>query len=467
MALFFRVFASLFLCFFSFSFSFSVFAAGAGSGDTTTKWYKGSRAGVMICDTDLSKACIARYGGSPNEISVSCDATHYNNIYRNAAGGETIVSGYHDIATNTKTCTAPLVFALNKTSCTGSCIAPPPDRCADKKDQIKSFAVQCGTFNCPAGSKTVLDGSIVCDKAPGYFTPSTPPSSATFDGCALQAQAVPEFNMGDAVGLNAEVGGQTQAGFCGVEYKYTGASGTGADTPTSTNGTGFNVSYLPAGANGECPANYKAGTLNGRNICAPDSGSNTDPNTNPNTNPNGDPNGNPTDPNTDPNAGGDACSNNAPKVNGVCPAAGGGGGVGTASTSATCVHAPACNGDPLVCASIVQQWISTCEQTRALTTITDAEKTASQAAISAANLSYSSAKSASSSSASGILSGFTNSVDSGSKGGTCIPDVTIGVMGKTMVIPFSVACSFFRFLRMLVIFVSYLSAMRIVYKGAV
>lgn len=269
MSLFFRVFTFLFL----FVLSGSIFAAGSAGGDTVTKWYQSSRAGVMICDTDLSKACIARYGGSPNEISVSCNETYYSNTYSNPAGGETVVGGYHDIGTNSKTCTAPQVFNLNKTTCSGSCVTPPPEPCADKKGQIKSFSVQCGTFNCPAGSKTVLDGSIVCDKAPGYFTPSTPPSSANFNGCALQAQAVPEFTMGDAIGLNSEVGGQTQAGFCAVEYKYTGGSGNGADTPTSTNGTGFNVSYLPAGAGGQCPAGYKPGVLNGNNICAPDSAS--------------------------------------------------------------------------------------------------------------------------------------------------------------------------------------------------
>lgn len=269
MSVFFRVFAFLFLFFLS----GSVFAAGAGAGDSTTKWYQTSRAGKMICETSLSTACTARYGGSANEISTTCNDTHVQTIYRNASGGESVVGDYHDIATNTKTCTAPQIFNLNKTTCQATCVTPPPEPCADKKDQLKTFSVQCGTFNCPAGSKTVLNGLIVCDQIGGYFTPSTPPSSANFQGCALQAQAVPEFTMSDAIGLNSEVGGQTQAGFCGVEYKYTGASGTGADTPTSTNGTGFNVSYLPAGAGGQCPTGYKPGVLNGNNICAPDSAS--------------------------------------------------------------------------------------------------------------------------------------------------------------------------------------------------
>jgi len=574
-----RVFISLFLLFLS----FSVFAAGSAGGDTTTKWYKATRPlNPIFCDVDLSKACIARYGGSPNEVSVTCNDTHYINTYTNASGGNSVYTGYHDIATLTKTCTAPQIFNLNKTTCAGTCVTPPPEPCLDKKDQIKSFSVQCGTFNCPAGSKTVLNGLIVCDKSGGYFTPSTPPSSANFQGCALQAQAVPEFTMNDAIGLNNEVGGQTQAGFCAVEYKYTGSSATGADTPTSTNGTGFNVSYIPAGEGGQCPAGYKPGTRNGINICAPDTDSTaqcptgqirnnsgvcvnnadaaTDPNNPPTTtnNPDGsvtktststkvNPDGtvtktttkettNPdgskskvsksvtnntnnttttqttttntskngvtqtnvsttnaptTNNNTTNNNTTNHTTNNTSTVNpdgsvtdtpshgsdssstqnpdGTSSSEGGGGscssGGCSAETSSTCTTPPTCSGDPLVCASINQQWISTCKQTEALTKVTAEQKTVSDDAISSANSAYASAQSSANTQANSFFSTFESSVSNGSQSGSCIPNASLSVMGQSLVIPFSQACEFFKFLRMLIIALSYLAAAKIVFKG--
>ncbi len=585
MALFLRVFISLFLFL-----SQSVYALGMdGGADVDYTYYE--RAGE--CSISYQTFCTSDVfpKSTSNQLvtQIGCGLyghadpqAHYSTQWRagwNVEPVGSIIFGNDGLAaTRHKTCSSTEEFQLN--GCTATCVTKPPEPCLAKKDQIKTLSVQCGTFNCPSNSHTVLNGLIVCDKQGGYFTSTIPSSSASYEGCALQAQAVPEFGINDAVGKNSEVGGQTQAGFCNVEYKYTGTSGSATDTPTMTNGTGFNVSYLPAGEGGQCSTGYKPGTQNGFNICVPDSGESgtecpsgqirnnsgkcvptseaglpdgSTTNTNPDgstttttkstthnsngstttttttettktdgtktkktqtvtTSPNGTttkkttnettlPNGkkltsesettteetgegtnkkktdNTTTSSKGQNPDGSSFDNkandssNTTNADGTSSSGGDGGscpnGGCNATTSAKCDTPPTCSGDPLVCASINQQWISTCKQTEALTKITTEEKTASDAAIAASNSEYSTAKSNANVAASGILNGFTNSVDSGSKSGTCIVDATLPVMGKSLKIPFSQACAFFKFLRMLVIFMSYLAAMRIVYKGAV
>lgn len=592
MALFLRVFISLFLLS-----SSNVFALGMdGGADVDYIYYE--RAGE--CSSSYQTFCTSDVfpKSTSNQLvtQIGCGLygysdpqAHYSTQWRagwNVEPVGSIIFGNNGLAaTRHKTCSSTEEFQLN--GCTATCVTKPPEPCLAKKDQFKTLSVQCGTFNCPANSHTVLNGLIVCDKKGGYFTPSIPANSASYQGCALQAQAVPEFSVNDATGLNSEVGGQTQAGFCSVEYKYTGTSGSATDTPTMTNGTGFNVSYLPAGEGGQCDTGYKPGTKDGFNICVPDTGSTsacakgeirnnsgvcvpfaqaglnpdgtktnpdgsktkenadgsttttshkttsnsngttTETTTKETTKPDGTktkktesitknpdgtttkktsnettlPNGkkltsesetttNDSDNGTNKkndsttstsssgtNPDGSSFDNKAndssstQNPDGTSSTGGDGGscpnGGCSATTSGKCDTPPVCSGDPLVCASINQQWISTCKQTEALTTITTDQKTASDAAIAESNSAYAASKSSASSAASGILGGFSSSVESGSKSGTCIVDATLPVMGKSLKIPFSQACAFFKFLRMLVIFMSYLAAMRIVYKGAV
>jgi hypothetical protein len=278
MALFFSVFASLFLFL-----SQSVFALGMdGGADVDYTYYE--RAGEYstsyqtFCTSDVfpkstSNQLVTQIGCGL--YGYSDPQAHYSTQWRagwNIEPVGSIVFGNNGLAaTHHKICSSNEDFILN--GCTASCVVKPPDPCSSKKDQIKTLSVQCGTFNCPSNSHTVLNGLIVCDKQGGYFTSTIPSNSANYEGCALQAQAVPEFGINDAIGLDAEVGGQTQAAFCGVEYKYTGKSGSPIDTPSMTNGTGFNVSYLPAGEGGQCGTGYKPGIQNGFNICVPDTGS--------------------------------------------------------------------------------------------------------------------------------------------------------------------------------------------------
>ncbi len=557
--LFIRVFTSLFLL----VISGSVFAAGSAGGDTVTKWYQGNRSSVQICETDLSIACTARYGGGANTISVTCDALRVTNVYRNAAGGQSVYTDYHDLATNTKTCTAPQVFNLNKTTCAGTCVTPPPEPCADKVGQtVFGVTVACGTTTCPSGGVIVAGSPMACSNGKAWFTPSPAPSIG-LNGCLATN---PKNASTNAMVKTGSAGSSTTTAYCRADYTYTGSSG--ADTQVESGLTDLSfLGVTPTTADGACPPNTTKGVFGGGEgsyVCYPNSSTpptnpttpSTDPTstTNPDgsvtktsasskTNPDGsvtktttkettNPDGSKsnvsksvtnntnnttttqttttnttkegvtqtnvstvnsptTNNNTNNNNTTNHTTNNTTTLNpdgsvthtpsqgsdssssqnadGTSSGSGGGGscpsGGCSADTSSTCSTPPTCSGDPLVCASINQQWISTCKQTEALTKVTSDDKTASDGAISSANGEYAAAQASANSQASSLLSGFQNSVSSGSHSGHCINDVSLGVMGKTMTIPFSLACSFFKFLRMIVIFVSYLAAMRIVFKG--
>lgn len=137
----------------------------------------------------------------------------------------------------------------------------------------------------------------------------------------------------------------------------------------------------------------------------------------------------------------------------------------TGTASSDCEVAPDCGGDPLQCATLEQIWRSSCEQTKAFSEISkeDAEKMSSAATASQAE--YDAHQAAVDAQASGFFSEFESKASSVSSSGQCINDLSVPVMGHSMTIPFSQACDFFRFLRILVLFSAYMLAARIIFGG--
>ena len=137
----------------------------------------------------------------------------------------------------------------------------------------------------------------------------------------------------------------------------------------------------------------------------------------------------------------------------------------TGTASSDCDVAPDCGGDPLQCATLEQIWRSSCEQTKAFAEISkeDAEKMSSAATASQAE--YDAHQAAVDAQASGFFSEFESKASSVSSSGQCINDLSVPVMGHSMTIPFSQACDFFRFLRILVLFSAYMLAARIIFGG--
>lgn len=135
------------------------------------------------------------------------------------------------------------------------------------------------------------------------------------------------------------------------------------------------------------------------------------------------------------------------------------------SSSSNCETAPECGGDPLQCASLEQIWRSGCDQIKAMSEISqeDADKMAS--AASAAKTEGESHQAAVDSQAEGFFSDFETKANAVSNSAQCISDASFSVMGKSLVVPFSQACPFFKFLRLLVLFSAYMLSARILFGG--
>lgn len=67
--------------------------------------------------------------------------------------------------------------------------------------------------------------------------------------------------------------------------------------------------------------------------------------------------------------------------------------------------------------------------------------------------------------AQGFIAEFESKINSVGTTSQCINDLTVPVMGHSMTIPFSQACDFFRFLRILVLFSAYMLSARILFGG--
>lgn len=135
------------------------------------------------------------------------------------------------------------------------------------------------------------------------------------------------------------------------------------------------------------------------------------------------------------------------------------------SSSSNCEVAPECGGDPLQCASLEQIWRSGCDQIKAMSEISqeDADKMAS--AASAAKTEAESHQAAVDSQAEGFFSDFETKANAVSSSAECISDASFSVMGKSLIVPFSQACPFFKFLRLLVLFSAYMLSARILFGG--
>ena len=567
MALFLRVFISLFL----FS-SFNAFAS-----NTFTYWANRTSTfcavGLNTVCNSYNKSDFVDRGGCTT-TNLECSESFGNGMIKFTGTCATEPLTFTAFATSTTYYTKRTLECANNekmelTGCTAKCVIdpeyiPPEDKCLPYKGQVLNAVVTCGTASCSAGSTIQGEGVLTCKG--GFVTHiKTPAASVVVAGCSANTPKNPADSL---VRRSESIGKSSAAAFCYADYTYTGISSS--DEPPITGLSEISaLDFVPTTEDGSCPPEKpKKGEINGLFVCYANDVPPVDPaaplpevtnpdgsttKTNPDgsttttskkttTNPDGSTTTTTTKETTKPdgtkskttetttkNANGTTTkkttnesttsdgkkltsqsstttsdsktgtnnkndsttskssqgtnpdgssfdnkaneSSNTQNDDGTSSTGGGGGscpeGGCNATTSGKCDTPPVCSGDPLVCASINQQWISTCKQTEALTKITTDEKTASDAAITSANGQYSTAKSNANVAASGILNGFTNSVDSGSKSGTCIVDATLPVMGKSLKIPFSQACAFFKFLRMLVIFMSYLAAMRIVYKGAV
>jgi len=137
---------------------------------------------------------------------------------------------------------------------------------------------------------------------------------------------------------------------------------------------------------------------------------------------------------------------------------------GTASSD--CIVPPECAGDPLQCASLEQTWRSTCEQTKALLNISDEDRAAVEESIGMSKSEAGAAKAEIDAQATGFFSDFQSDAQVASTG-QCMQDASFPVMGKSLNVPFSKACDFFRFLRILLLFSAYMISAQIIFRGAV
>lgn len=137
----------------------------------------------------------------------------------------------------------------------------------------------------------------------------------------------------------------------------------------------------------------------------------------------------------------------------------------TGTASGSCDTPPACGGDPLQCASLEQIWRSGCEQTKAMSEISQADADKMSGAATASQAKYDTAQQAIDTQAGGFFSDFQSKATAVGAGGQCIANASLSVMGKSLILPFSQACDFFKFLRILLIFSAYMLSARILFNG--
>lgn len=136
---------------------------------------------------------------------------------------------------------------------------------------------------------------------------------------------------------------------------------------------------------------------------------------------------------------------------------------GTASSD--CDVAPDCGGDPLQCASLEQIWRTGCEQIKAMSEISQEDSDKMGAAATQSKSDYETAQQGIDTQAQGFFSDFETKASSVSSSAQCINDASLSVMGKSLIIPFSQACDFFRFLRIILLFSAYMLSARILFSG--
>lgn len=380
---------------------------------------------------------------------------------------------YHAVKLQ-KICADDEQFVLN--GCVAECVKNDP--CEATKDREEQLRVQCGIMSCQAGA-TIKDlgagVGMACSSGNGTFIPSEPPAKLKRGECEwVQSGALETPNkLEDVTGDMTEAGGQNAPTYCTTTYKSLGRKWQGAEpSPTQKESTQpkadakkFAPSVAAPNADGGCNEGWTLGEFgSGSNltkVCAAPYGS-----------PTGGSGGN----NSGGGSGGSCTITGQTQVNGVCSCptgqtvvggactGSGTGSSGSGSASGSCQNAPSCSADPLQCASLEQVWKSSCEQTKANLDVTDEHINASNEQISEANDDLSNAQDDANQKASDFFSDFQSKATAATSA-QCIQDVNLAVMGKQLTVPFSQACEFFRFLRVLVIFSAYMLAARILFGG--
>lgn len=133
----------------------------------------------------------------------------------------------------------------------------------------------------------------------------------------------------------------------------------------------------------------------------------------------------------------------------------------SASLPTDCTNAPACDGDPILCAVYNQQWKNNCDAFRAPN---ENEKAQVMGAISDTNSQIEASENEYKNAVESIISGsglLNNQVPTTTQ---CIADKQVTIInGLSVNVPFSVLCPYFSLLRSMLILVAYLFAARIVY----
>jgi hypothetical protein len=123
-----------------------------------------------------------------------------------------------------------------------------------------------------------------------------------------------------------------------------------------------------------------------------------------------------------------------------------------------CDAPPQCTGDAVQCGIITQEWKDYCASVK----ITDDQKTQAQADIDQANSDYVQYKQDKDNRVDSYFSTFQSDLSNAYSSGECPLDSHFSLFGHDVTLPFSEACDFFRFLRVIVIVFAQLAAARII-----
>ena len=368
------------------------------------------------------------------------------------------------------------------------------DPCAPLEGQEVHNLVTCGTASCP--SPTVFEcsgGSCGCTGGAKTQLIPTPAGSTSVNECSATlkpAQALPT----SAKIKTSAAGSSSTTSYCNATYVYTGTSAQPYDQPTDLASLSFG-GVTATTENGQCPDGTVKGQMNGQWVCVADSNAGGGsgcptgqirnnqgecvPFSEAGTGGTGDGTGGTGGGDGSGGGGGTCTITGQTQVNGVCTCPtgqtvqnnqctaitnGGGGSTGSGTSSDNCTNAPTCSGDPLQCASLEQIWKSACQQTKALTEVKSEQLQQANDQITSATNDLKTKQDDATNKAQGFFADF-QSKATASTSSQCMPDMTLAIMGKQLIIPFSKACDFFRFLRVLVIFSAYMLAARIVFGG--
>lgn len=394
--------------------------------------------------------------------------------------------------------------------CTATCV---PDQCASKVGQTFSKEVECGTATCPNGGVWRDNGSLMaCDKGSALLLPS-PNATTSQDQCSGTLN-----NPHNATGFKTKAsfaGSSSARSYCTADYTYTGSLGSGTVDQTGLISMSF-TGVTPTTENGQCPTGTVKGQFgsNGEWVCVPDTPTenncptgqirdnqgNCVPTNEAGTCPTGqvkdasgncvtppppqdtDGDGTPDDQDDTPNgdtgggsggsggSGGTGGSDSGGSGSGSSGGSDSGGSSGaengsgenaSASQAQGCGTPPTCSGDPLQCASFIQDWKQNCQ----MMSVTQGDADKANALSAASKAEFTTAQTQQNQKVTGFFGDFKNTANSSLSSGQCPNDLNLSVMGKQMTLKFSESCFFWRLLRALVIASAYLAAASIVFRS--